>query len=120
MPLYDIACQCGARDTIFRKIAEMDSLPICACGGAFSRCLSAPHISTEIQPYVSPNTGAYIDSRAKRADDLRRSNAFLYEPGVEKDIARNREHRKERDFAPIAAAVDEKVRQLVNSGTIES
>lgn len=122
MPLYDTRCrECGAKAQIFRKIAEMDNIPSCdSCGGVADRLLSAPAIVTEFSPYVSPATGAYIDSRAKRADDLRRAGSFLYEPGVEKDVERNRVAREERDFRPIADAVDESVRALVSSGKIES
>lgn len=122
MPLYDTKCRkCGAVDTLFRKIAEKDNLPSCdSCGGTLDRVLSAPMVIGEFHPYVSPATGAYIDSRTKRADDLRKSGSFLLEPGVKEDIARNRMAREERDFLPIANAVDETVRSMVNSGKLES
>lgn len=122
MPLYNTKCRsCGATASVFRKIAEMDNLPPCdECGNTVERVLSAPAIVTEFQPYVSPATGAYIDSRAKRSNDLRQSGSFLYEPGVEKDVERNRIAREERDFRPISDAVDETVRTLVSSGKMES
>jgi hypothetical protein len=74
----------------------------------------------EFEPYVSPGTGRIISSRAQRADDLRRAGAFLYEPGVKEDIARNKVASEEKAFASVAAAIDDQVRSLVNSGKIES
>lgn len=44
----------------------------------------------------------------------------MNEPGLKKDIARNKVYQEEKTYAPVAAAVDETVRQLVNAGKIES
>ena len=122
MPLYNTKCPaCGGVATVFRKIAEMDNLPPCdSCGTPVARVLSAPRVLAGFEPYISPATGKMISSHSQRADDLKRSGSFLYEPGVKEDIARNRIAREERDFAPVAAAVDETVRALVASGKIES
>ena len=120
MPRYNIRCECGLADTIFRKIAEMDSLPVCACGKLFERALSAPMVISEFQPYQSPVTGKWIDSKTKRNEDLRVSGSYIYEPGVEKDVLRKREEVQEKAFEPVAAGVDAAVRQLVNSGKLES
>lgn len=74
----------------------------------------------DIQPYVSPGTGRLIQSRAQQTEDLRVSNSFIKEPGVEKDIARNKQYVAEKSFEPIAKGVDAAVRNLVNAGQIES
>ena len=121
MPIYSVACpKCLREDSIFRKIAEMDNLPECSyCGVVVERRISAPAVIADFQSYISPKTGKYITSRGAQAEDLKRSGAFLLEPGVREDIARNKAEREEKDFAPIAAGVDNVVRELVNSGKVE-
>lgn len=122
MPIYAILCQnCGSRDSIFRKVDDRDNLPSCdACEGRLTRQISAPAVHATFESYISPNTGKFIESRDSQRADLRASGAFLYEKGVEKDVARNKLAAQEKSFAPIAAAVDETVRNLVNSGKLES
>lgn len=82
--------------------------------------MCAPAVRGDIEPYLSPGTNKWVESRTKQREDLRASGAILYEPGIEKDVARNRERTLERSFSPIAAGVDAAVSQLVNSGKIES
>ena len=120
MPIYSIICpKCSREDSIFRKIAEMDNLPGCTyCGTVVERRISAPMVIAEFQAYRSPNTGKIIESRDAQREDLRRSGAILYESGVEKDVARNKIDAQEKAFAPIAAAVDNTVRELVNAGKV--
>lgn len=121
MPLYDVKCPvCDYADTVFRKIAERDDLPPCACGGALFRCISAPMIAAEFAPYESPGTGKIIHSRTEMKEDLKRSGAILYEPGLKEEIARNREHAKAKAFAPIEAAVDQYVAAAVSAGKLET
>lgn len=121
MPVYRLKCQsCEQSWDLFLKMSEYDNLPACECGGKPVRQICAPAVIGDISPYVSPGTGKLIDSRAKQAEDLRVSNSFIKEPGVEKDIARNREYVAEKAFAPIAKGVDAAVRNLVNAGKIES
>lgn len=98
----------------------MDNLPQCSCKGVFERILTAPAIHTDIAPYQSPGTGKWVTSRSEQREDLRKSNAFLYEPGVREDIARNKLHTQEKTFAPISAAVDQTVAALVQSGKLAS
>jgi putative FmdB family regulatory protein len=121
MPLYDVKCKtCDAGDTVFRKIAERDNLPSCACGGELYRLISAPLIAAEFTPYESPGTGKIIHSRTEMREDLARSGAILYEPGLKQDIARNREAAKAKAFAPIEAAVDQYVAAAVSAGKLET
>jgi putative FmdB family regulatory protein len=120
MPLYDYLCECSRRETKFQKIAELDSPVACACGKPMQRQLSAPMLAgVNFTPFISPGSGKLIDSPAARDNDLRATRSFLYEKGVEKDIARNRARTEEKAFAPIAAAVDNTVRELMNCGKLE-
>ena len=121
MPLYDIRCPaCETRSTVFRKLAEYDDLPVCDCGGVFSRVISAPAVQTDIEPFISPKTGRLISSKAALREDLARSGCFLNESGVDKDVQRWGEESKEKAFAPIAAGVDQTVSRLVAARQIES
>lgn len=122
MPLYQINCTaCGYGDTIFRKIAEMDNLPACRdCGNPVKRILSAPTVHAAFSAYVSPATGKMIESRQAQRADLRASGHFINEPGVKKDIARNKLATEEKAFQPIAAGVDAVVHKLVNTGALTS
>lgn len=121
MPLYATLCaDCGRRQDVFRTIAGRNALPPCACGGVLSRVLTAPAVSTDIEPYISPATGKLISSRSEQREDLVRTGHFLHEPGVEKDVERNRAYTMEKAFEPVARAVDEKVAQLVSQGQIQS
>jgi putative FmdB family regulatory protein len=122
MPLYSILCKtCLSRDAVFRKVDERDNLDPCvACGGSVERIIDSPSIQTSFDAYYSPKTGKYIESRNAQREDLKVSGAFLYEKGVEKDVERNRIATRERAFEPIAKAVDSTVRDLVNSGKMES
>lgn len=76
-------------------------------------------VITDFASYVSPGTGKIINSRLAQQDDLKRSGAILAEPGLDKDIARNKAAKADREFAPVAAAVDKTISQLVNSGQIQ-
>lgn len=121
MPLYATKCEtCGKPDSIFRKVAERDeNLPVC-CGKATQRIISATMIQPDIAPYLSPNGKYYVNSRRERVEDLKRSNAIGWEPGLDKDIARNRLHQQEKAFAPVAKAVDETVAAMVAAGKLET
>ena len=122
MPLYATRCKsCSDDDTIWRRIEERDSLPLCRkCQGAVFRVISAPSLIPEIVPFVSPNSDKLIDSRAKWREDLKRSGAIPWEPGLNEQISRNREYAKEKAFKPIADAVDNAVAAAVASGKLET
>jgi putative FmdB family regulatory protein len=122
MPLYDVECKtCAGRDTVFRKIDERDLLPVCACGGELFRVITAPMLNAVmLEPFVSPGTGEVIDSRTKYKEDLRRSGAIPWEPGLKEEIARNKVHEQEKAFAPIAAEVDKYVAAAVAAGKLET
>src|SRR4051812_27230138 len=104
MPLYQTKCEdCDWQTPVWRRVADRNSLPACEkCNGTLMRIISAPFIAPDIPPYISPATGKIINSRPQMEDDLSRSGHIMREPGIEKDIARNKEYQRERSFAPIA------------------
>lgn len=122
MPLYRLKCpNCPKTSEIFRKMSDRDSLPLCECGSETYRALGAPAvIGTSFSPYRSPASGKVIESRQAQSEDLKRTGMILSEPGLDRDVKRWGEERKEKSFQPIAAGVDAVVSQLVNSQIIES
>lgn len=123
MPLYATECQkCGALGSVFRRVADRDNGLTCdECDGPAVRVLSAPMIAADcFNTYISPGTGKLISSPGARNEDLKRSGAILAEPGIEKDVARNKERRLEESFAPIASGVDNVVSQLVAQQKLSS
>ena len=82
--------------------------------------LCATAIHAEFVEYISPGTGKVINSRDAQRDDLKRSGAFLAEPGIEKDVERNKLALQEKTFAPIAEGIDRAVSGLVSQRIIES
>lgn len=121
MPLYETRCKsCAAQSQVFRTVENRDRLPGCDCGGLLERIISAPYVRGDITPYVSPATGRVINSRAQMQYDLDVSGKMIDEPGLKKDIARRKDEKREELFAPVAASIDQTVRNLVNNGQIES
>ena len=122
MPMYDVRCfSCGETGTIFRKIDERDNVPHCfSCGKLFTRVISPTRILTEIAPYESPKTGKWITSRSEQREDLRLSGSILSEPGLEKDIARNKEYAREKAFEPVSRAIDATTAAMVAAGKLET
>lgn len=108
MPLYSSVCwECFHLGTFYQKIADRDNVPLCECGGRQRRVLDAPSIRPDITPYISPASGKLISSRSERQEDLKATNSWEWEPGIEKDIARNRAHKQEKFLQKIDNAVDE-------------
>lgn len=53
-------------------------------------------------------------------DDLERSGHILNEPGLKQDVARWKTEADNKLFEPVARAVDEQVRNMVNTNQLES
>lgn len=71
MPVYEIQCtKCGKHEDVYRRIADYDDLPDC-CGEKMQRCLSAPSVIPDIQPYKSMATGEMITSRSQHRNHLK-------------------------------------------------
>lgn len=76
--------------------------------------------SVWIEPFISPGTGKLVDSKTFYKEDLKRSGAIPWEPGIKEEIARNKLYEQEKAFAPIAAKVDEYVASAVVAGKLET
>jgi hypothetical protein len=78
MPLYRYACgECGAERDEFRLVDERHDAP--ACHGPMSIVICAPAVQADLPGYQSPTTGRWIEGRAARRDDLKRSGARPWE-----------------------------------------
>lgn len=109
MPLYSCRCwNCDRPDVYFSKIADRDEIPHCPlCGGPRRRVLDAPVVRPDLDPYISPASGKLISSRSERVEDLRSTNSWEWEKGIEKDIQRTREQKQEEFLQKIDKGVDE-------------
>ena len=121
MPMYECRCEhCGEIAIIIRKIEQRDiNLPTCAIGHAMSRVISAPSVIPDISPFISPN-GKVVNSRSEWKEDLKRSHAIAWEPGIERDISRNKQSQIDAAFRPIEAAIDSTVSSMVAAGKLET
>lgn len=123
MPLYDTQCQaCAQIEPIWRKIEDRDNLPKIGCC-AFESRMRLPPMPPALgffTEYVSPATGKIIRDERSRRYDLESTGHIPNEPGLDKDIKRWKAENDAKTFAPIEKAVDETVRNLVNTGKIES
>lgn len=84
------------------------------------RVISAAAVNIDLSPYISPATGRVINSRTQMRDDLERSGHILNEPGLKQDVARWKTEADNKLFEPVARAVDEQVRNMVNTNQLES
>lgn len=119
MPMYDILCKtCEKRDVVVRTVEQRDeNLPLC-CGKKMFRIISAPAVQASFEPYESPKSGKWISSRTQQKEDLKRTGAFLYEPGVREQIERTKQDKWNETMADVGRKVDNVVRDLHTSGRI--
>jgi hypothetical protein len=120
MPLYSTFCPgCRRKGSFYARIEGRNSVPKCTCGEIPERVVDMPFVSPDIPAYISPN-GKLVSSRRERKEDLLRSGAYEWEPGIERDISRRKEAAIQESFQPIADAVDSTVRDLAVCGKLES
>ena len=100
-PLYEYECaECERRTTEFRQVAERHDAPVChGRGMGLVICPSA--VQADLPGYVSPTTGKWIEGRAARRDDLKRSNSRPWE-GF--DVERKESQRRLREAESRADA----------------
>lgn len=114
MPLYRYECRrCGREDDAFRLVDERHNGPTCH-GQVMSIVICAPAVQADLPGYQSPTTGKWIEGRAARREDLKRSGARPYEGfAVEKREADKRKAEREaKDDAVLEKKVREAYHQL--------
>lgn len=97
MPVYEYLCDAGHNFDRVLRLAEYDTPQTCECGAAAARQISAPMFAVDIPAYQSPVTGRWINSRAERREDLKRTGCVEYEPSM-KDHAEKARQREDADL----------------------
>lgn len=89
MPVYEWACECGARFEKVLPYAQSGAPQRCACGKEARRVLSAPmlRVRQDIR-YRSPIDGRPITSMRARREDLARNDCIEYDPEMKTDCLR--------------------------------
>lgn len=114
MPLYEWSClRCGKREDGFRSVENRHDSPLCH-GQRMRIVISLATVQGDIPGYESPITGKWIEGRAARRDDLKRSNSRPYEGfAVEKREAEKRKAEREaKSDAKLEQVIRESYHQL--------
>lgn len=114
MPLYQAECPtCTRREDYFATVDERHGTPSC-CGHAMRLVICAPAVQTDLPGYVSPTTGRWIEGRAARRDDLRRSHARPYEgfDAEKREADKRRAENEKRADAKLDAAARKAYHEL--------
>ena len=115
MPIYEWSCAtCGRREDGFRTVAERHDSPTCH-GQRMGIVISVAGVQADLPGYQSPTTGRWIEGRAARRDDLKRSGARPWE-GFAAEKARGaetpRRGRGDARIEKLDAAVRQTYHQL--------
>lgn len=97
MPIYEFLCQSGHKFDRVLRLAEYDTPQTCECGETATRLISTPMFAVDIPAYQSPVTGRWINGRAERREDLKRTGCVEYEPSM-KDHAERARLREDADL----------------------
>lgn len=107
--IYEAQCKaCRRVEDYVRPVAQCMETPEC-CGVPMQKViLTAPFGQPDIPAYTSPITGRWVNSRAQRHEDMRRSGSRPWE-GMQQEtkVAQNRarEAEKQSDAKIEQAAV---------------
>lgn len=94
MPFYSYHCpRCDRMHDVYRHVSERHNSPVC-CEEPTKLVIVAPQVAPDLPGYESPVTGKWVEGRASRREDLRRSGCRPYE-GRE---AETREHQRQQAY----------------------
>jgi hypothetical protein len=113
MPLYRYACgECGAERDEFRLVDERHDAP--ACHGPMSIVICPAAVQADLPGYQSPTTGRWIEGRAARRDDLKRSGARPWEgfDQEKKEAQKRLAEREAKSDAKLEKVIRESFHQL--------
>ncbi len=98
MPFYSYHCKrCDAVQTAYRNISGRHDGPDC-CEEKTLLCIVAPAVTPDLPGYESPITGKWVEGKASRREDLRRSGCRPYESPTEErqEAARQTKYNDEK------------------------
>jgi hypothetical protein len=92
MPMYDYQCQhCGNHEVAYRHISGRHEGPMC-CENGMALVILPALVAPDLPGYESPVTGKWIEGRAARREDLKRSGCRPYEEGERQEYLRQKSH----------------------------
>lgn len=95
MPLYAYGCAaCGNEDDAFRTVEQRHDGPFC-CGERMRLEIRPSYVQGDLQGYVSPVNGKWVEGRTARRDDLARTHSRPWE-GMENE---KREADRQRKYS---------------------
>lgn len=113
MPMYEYRCASGHKSEGFNPMSKSAEPQLCpSCGQMAERIISPVRVFGDYPAYQSPATGAWVEGRRARTEDLRRSGCRPYEDGeretaalrtaaAERELDKNVDEAVERTFAEI-------------------
>lgn len=97
MPFYTYHCaRCDSIEDAYRHVSERHNAPDCdECGSKeMKMVIVAPQVAPDLPGYESPVTGKWVEGRAGRREDLRRTGCRPYE-GIKEERA---EHARQQKY----------------------
>ena len=112
MPLYEYACECGAKLTEYKPLREASVPVTCTCGQVMGKVFSAPQIFVAAEvSYECPITGIPITSKRAHEENLAKHGCRVYETGEREEVTR----RREREDAKLEETISETALDFVES-----
>lgn len=113
MPLYVYECPaCKKRESVFKKLAELDRPEQHSCGSAMQRVIVAPLVLGDYEPYNCPVTGREIRGRREHQENLKRHGCRVLEPGEREQFVREKQKREEAADREIEQLVEQTAQQM--------
>ena len=114
MPMYDYECACGALFEQFYPIKEDSSTTTCAkCDGLAQKVfLEPPRVRADFEAYECPITGKEIRGKRAHAENLRRHDVHVLEPGEKEANDRRAREQEQALEARIGRDVEARIEQM--------
>lgn len=109
MPVYEFKCASGHWFDRYLKLAVYDQQQSCQCGQPAVKQVSAPFVRADLPSYRSPIDGRWIDGKAQRREDLRKSGSIEYDPEMGGEFQRKRQQAEQREEAAIDETLDAQI-----------
>jgi putative FmdB family regulatory protein len=113
MPVYEYRCSEGHIFERILPVAEYLAPQFCDCGERGQKViLHAPRIFGDYEGYESPATGAWVEGRRAREEDLRRSGCRPYESGEREEMIKRQDANERQLDKVVDTVVDNTLQEL--------
>jgi putative FmdB family regulatory protein len=100
MPIYQYECpSCSNCEEIVRSVKNYDTPTFCFCGARMKK-------------KVSKISVAYVNKFSKVEESCRIRGERIVEPGIKKDVQRQREYREQQSRKRIRKVAEDTVREM--------